>query len=932
MDHSLLITKLFIPRPRIDWIDRKQLIQSLEDGLHGGCHLTLVCAPAGYGKTSLVASWLAERSAADPHSRSAWLSIEEGDNDPQRFFTYLLAALRQVLPDFGEATASLLALPNSLPPANIMVALINELASIPELLSHSSPLVLILDDYHFIQYTILQDAIELLINQPPSGLHLVLITREDPPFPLARLRGRGEMTEVRVSDLRFLPDEISAFFQRLGGLGLLRLDLSREALLALGERCDGWAVGLRMAALSLKSAADPAAFLNSFNGSSRYVTDFLMEEVLHHQQLERVDFLKKTSILDRFNADLCGAVLGLDPERRQEECQAVLIELERAGLFIIPLSDNSSGVTGAGEDSFARSPGEPPWFRYHHLFADLLRSRLEPIETSRVHQRAAEWFEQQNLLPEAIQHAMAYATASGDTSLSTRLVRVGASRALQRAELSVLMVWLQSLPDEVLRENLDLAVYKAFLLFLNGKMQPAAELLSWLEQNRALQIQPNLVGRVMVLREWMNGVQTGQVDPSTALAAYHQLGEDDVLFKVLACQPLGGAQIRAGNPQAAGTIYKEGLRIGQKLANAAASLSNLFNYAFTLNIIGERGAAVRLCEEALPHFCDRHSRPLPVAGLILLPLGVLQYEANEVEKSIQTMTLGMDLCRQISPALVLIEASLVRANLAQGAADTAFALIQAARNQAEVMQLPRTLQIINSIEAQALLQQGQLEAAAHRYQQSGLSGDHTIQPARDMEYLTGVRLMLAQGQPQSALNLLDRLEEGAEQGGRMRFLMSACLLRCLALLHMDQQKPANAALEQAIRMAAPENYLRLFLDEDPTFAGLLPGVRLANPGFVDALLAALGKNAERALTSPFEPEPISSIETSPHHVIDLLSDRELEVFRLLAEGLSNQAIADHLVIALSTVKRHNSNIFNKLGVDNRTQALIQGQKLGILPG
>jgi LuxR family maltose regulon positive regulatory protein len=914
MDPSLLITKLYTPKPRADWIDRKHLVRALEKGLGAGSHLTLVCAPAGYGKTALVTSWLANRSPAAPHSSAVWLSLDEGDNDPLRFFTYLLAALRQVLPDVGEATISVLDLPNCPPPVNIMVMLINELATAPQFAARNDPLVLVVDDYHFIQFPPLQDAIELLVNQPPAGLHLVLVTREDPPFPLARLRGRGEMTEVRSADLRFQSAEINEFFQKLRILGMLHLELPREALLVLDERCDGWAVGLRMAALSLKGYQDIAAFLSAFGGSNRYITEFLMEEVLRYQPPERVDFLQKTAILERFNADLCGAVLGMDPAKRKEECQAILIELEHTNLFIIPLDDTASGT------------GAHTWFRYHHLFADLLRTRLEQSEKRSLHQNASQWFEQQGLLPEAIQHAL----ASGNAALAARLVHLEAGKALERAELGLLLGWLLRLPDEIVRGELDLAVYKALLLFLNGKMQPAAELLAWLERNTETQTRPNLLGRLMVLRTWMNGVLTGQVDPADAREAYNLLGEKDGLFRVLACQPLGRAQIRAGNPRAASVIYAEGLRTGKKLANPAASLGNLYSCAFSMNMEGRRAAAVQLCEEVLPHFCDRQSRPLPVAGLILLPLGVLQYEANEVEKSIQAMTLGLDLCRQISPALVLIETSLVRAYISQGAVDAAFAVIDTARQEAEAMQIPRTLQIIDVIEAQALLQLGQVAAAAQRFEQSGLPGAEPLEIVRDMEYLTGVRLMLAQGQPHAAMNLLDRLEEGAQEGGRMRFLMSACLLRCLAWLQMGRQQPAKAALEQAVRLAAPENYLRLFLDEDPTFAALLPGARPVSPGFVDALLAALGKNSEPAIPSANQPRPIFAIETGPRNSFDLLSVRELEVLRLMAEGFSNQEIADRLVIALTTVKRHNSNIYNKLGVANRTQALIKGQKLGIL--
>ncbi|RPJ39752.1 MAG: hypothetical protein EHM21_15380, partial [Chloroflexi bacterium] len=551
MNSALLVTKLYLPEPRPDRIVRPRLVQRLNDGLHSGCRLTLVCAPAGYGKTTLVSDWLASLEPAG-EGPVMWLSLDEGDNDPRTFFTYLLAALRRAYPETGESIASLLGLAQLPPLSSLMVLWINELAGFGERVSRPGRLVLVLDDYQCIHHPPLHDAVELLLNQAPTGLHLALVTREDPPFPLARLRGQGRMTEIRAADLRFYREESEAFFQTA-----LHQALPEDLLLILNERCEGWAAGLRMAALSLKTCQDPAAFIQAFGGSHHHITDFLMEEVLQRLPQEMRTFIHQTAILDRFNAGLCCALAGADEPEQKEDCRRLLLDLNRANLFIIALDETRT------------------WYRFHTLFADLLRSRLEASEKQHLHRRAALWFEREGLLREGIQHAL----AAQDLALAAGLVRSAAGEAIQRADLGLLMSWLQSLPVELVSGDPDLAFYQSFLFFMNGKMQPAAEMLARLEENAALAAHPRLSGRVMVLRAWMDSVIKGQVDVERVHQAYALMGTEDVLFQVLACQPLGSAQVKAGNLPAASAIFAEAWRAGQKLANPAASLGNLYSWA-----------------------------------------------------------------------------------------------------------------------------------------------------------------------------------------------------------------------------------------------------------------------------------------------------------------------------------------------------------------
>src|SRR5579859_2424505 len=428
----ILATKLYIPPPRPQLVPRPRLIERLNHGLQAGSKLTLIAAPAGFGKTTLVSEWVA-------HSQRpvAWLSLDEGDNDPSGFLAYLVAALRTIDASLGaEALSQLHAERRQPPPAElILTSLINELAAAPQ------AVVLVLDDYHLIESQPIHAALTFLLDHLPRQLHLVMTSRADPALPLARLRARGELTDLRAGDLRFTPDEAAAFLNQVMGLSL-----SAENVAALETRTEGWIAGLQMAALSMQGREDIGHFVQAFTGSHRYIIDYLVEEVLQRQPESVRSFLLQTSILDRLSGPLCEAVTG------QADGSGRLQGLERANLFVVPLDDQRQ------------------WYRYHHLFADVLRVRLREVEPSQVpalHRRASEWYARNELPLEAIQHAL----AAEDFERAASLVELAWPAVARSWQDATLQSWLKALPDNLVRRRPVLSVYFAGAALIGGDLE-----------------------------------------------------------------------------------------------------------------------------------------------------------------------------------------------------------------------------------------------------------------------------------------------------------------------------------------------------------------------------------------------------------------------------------------------------------------------------
>ncbi len=901
----LLTTKLYIPPVRPDWVPRPHLIARLDAGLYR--KVTLISAPAGSGKTTLASAWLsrlpraavdrARAGEAEPARRDvAWLSLDEGDSDPARFFAYLLAALGTVEASLGQGLRHLVEASQLSSIHSIVTALINDLAARPE------PLVLALDDYHTVDDLAIHEALGMLVERQPANLHLVLITRHDPPLPLSRLRGRGQVTEVRQHDLRFSPQEAVRFLNESMGL-----QLAPSEVALLEARTEGWIAGLQMAALSMQGR-DPggvAEFIAGFSGRYHFLLDYLADEVLSRQPEEVQAFLLRTSILKRMCGPLCDAVLKTGGRAQGKE---MLAKIEAANLFTVPLDD------------------ERLWYRYHSLFGELLRARLQetqPEQVSQLHRRAAAWHEQEGSGAEAVHHAL----ASQDDELAAAVVERTITRisTWSRTDVSMILRWLQALPDDVTRDRPWLRLFASRTLYVSGQPEAASRILqqleSWLRDHPEVPEAERLAGLVTIDRA-SYAVVLGDVQEARELArqVLADVPDDDPIARFRTPAILGMAALRAGDVVEAQRSFSTALDIVQDAGLSFAAVPFLCNLAETLILQGRLRQAMQTCAEAMKLGTVRGERMF-VAGFVGLEMGKILYEWNDLPAAERHLLEGLDLLTQggISESFGSIHAVLALVRQARGDLQGA---LDAARQAVECAQrdgIPRLRILVSAYQARIWLAQGRHDLAAawaRGYQQVG-----ETEYLREFEDLTLVRVLLAEGRPAEALALLAPMLPSANGAGRLGAVIEIQALRALALHALDDLDAALDALEQALALAEPEGYLGLFAELGPPMVALLKGAGSHGiaPQYVGRLLAAFAPH------EPLRPD----LETQP--LVEPLTDRELEVLRLLAERLSNREIGRRLFISLPTVKSHTRSIYGKLGVHSRDQAVARARALAILP-
>ena len=893
MTTPLLTTKLYIPPPRPNLVPRPRLVERLDEGLRLGNRLTLISAPAGFGKTTLLSEWVG--SCGRP---VAWVSLDKGDEDPARFLSYFVAALQTIEANVGEGMLSAFQAPQPPPIEAILTALINEIAALPD------PCALVLDDYHVIKAQPIHDALTFLLDHLPSQMHLIIATRVDPPLPIAHLRGRGQLTELRLTDLRFTHDEAAALLNQVMGL-----DLSADDVVALASRTEGWIAGLQMAAASMQGQEDVAGFIQAFTGSDRYILDYLIEEVFHRQPSSVQTFLLQTAILNRLTGSLCDAVTG------QDDGQATLERLERANLFIVPL-DN-----------------ERRWYRYHRLFADLLRKRLhqaQPDLVPTLHSRASGWYEQNELMAAAIDHAL----SAGDLERAARLIEQAAEATLMRSEIATFLSWMEMLPDELVRARPLLCVFHAGALLWGGCPLDAIEA----RLQDAVEADPDgsVTGEVAAIRALLAAHQ-GDVRHSTELSdrALELLPEESLFLRSVVAGSLGLAYLWSGDIVAATRTFDKLARIGQETGNFMLTVMALRRLARLRRMQGQLHEARAFYEQALELAVDRQGRPLPIAGLAMTGLGELWREWNDLEAATRYLTEGIELIHQWAETGTLEGyLYLARVRQAQGDEDGTREAIQKAQQLAlktdttEVDDLSVALQ-----QARLWAAQGNLEAALRWVEERGVGRDvgPTALETRDdlldyhlrkYEYLVLARVLIKQDQPDKALALLEPLLPRMEQQGQIGMVIEIQVLKALALQAQGNVAQAITALERALSLAEPGDYVRIFVDEGPPMAQLLyeAAARGIAPDYTGKLLAAFPVS-----------EPASTSQEPPAEMVEPLSERELEVLHFIEEGLSNREIAQKLFLSMSTVKVHTYNIYSKLGVHSRTQAVAKARALGILP-
>ncbi len=893
----LLATKLHVPRARPGFVPRPRLLERLAEGM--ACELVLVCTPAGFGKTTLLGDWV--RRSRRP---VAWLSLDDGDNDPARFWRHVAAALDGVRPGVAERVGALLGprAPRSF--EGLVSALVNELAGVAE------EVVLVLDDYHLIQAPPVHASLGFLLEHLPGSLRLVVTSRADPPLPLPRLRAGGQLAELREAELRFTSEEAAALLRTAVGPGL-----SEAAVVALEVRTEGWAAGLQLAALSLRGHADPAGFVATFTGSHRYVLDYLTEEVLARQPEPLRGFLLETSVLERLSGPLCEAVTG------RADSQQLLEEIERANLFLVPLDE----VRG--------------WWRYHQLFAELLRARLQRERPDRVpalHHAAAGWCQAHGLADEAVRHAL----AAGEVEWAAQLVEEHLQARFQRWGATVNR-WLKALPAELVSSRPRLLLASAVWAVVGGRVEEVEPLLQAAERALATTLagdasEPSAGGtlsglaNVPAMIPLLRGELARERGDAERTIGFARQGlaladADDRYLRYLGRWQLAVGTLlqgRVGDAEAA----LAGLAADPWAAGADRYFAVRARYILGRGqrAQGRLGAALRSCQQALELAAAPAGRPLPAAGVAYVGLAEVLYERGELDAALRHATEGVGLCRQLAQPLPLVAGLAILAWIRQAQGDRVGAL-EAVAEAERVQVSPAVVALFNPVPtlwARLALAHSQVAEAALWVKQRGLAPDDQPSYPREAEYLVLARVLLAEHAPDGALGLLQRLHDLAVAQGRTGSVIEVRALQALALDEVGDEAGALAALAEALALAAPEGYLRVFVDEGVPMARLLGKLAMGQAKAVAQVPPAyLGR-----LLDGFDQAGVGV----PPGLAMPLSGRELEVLALLGAGKLNKAIAGELMISLDTVKRHVSHILAKLGAANRTQAVTRARELGLL--
>jgi LuxR family maltose regulon positive regulatory protein len=888
MPETLLSTKFFIPTGRPQLVSRPRLNEKLNGGLQR--KLTLISAPAGFGKTTLVADWLKNLEGEGDGEKqskvlSAWLALDESDNDPTRFYSYFISSLThfKVIGDVvGNDLLSMLQSPQMSSIEGVLTELINALSRI------SQKIIFVLDDYHLIDLQSVHDTLGFLLENSPQQFHLAIATREDPQISLGRLRAGGQLTELRAIDLRFTSDEAADFLNEAMGLELTSGDVAK-----LESRTEGWIAGLQLAAISLQGRENPTELINSFTGSHRFVVDYLIEEVLD-QQLEDVQqFLLQTSILDQLNGSLCDAVTG------EVNSQQILENLEWSNLFIIPLDNDRH------------------WYRYHHLFADLLGTRLQRQETTGIrevsveelHIRASKWYEENGMEVEAFHHA----ALANDFDRAERLIEGNGLPISFRGIAAPVLSWLDSLPVPILNSHPSFWVSYAMTLLTIGQVDQAEEKLlaaeNALEDAEDNGFTRDLFGRIATIRA---NIAVGPRQAETILEqlkiAFNNLDPQNLTYRTAAIWNLGIAHEFQGNREAAREAYSEAITKSKIAGNVY------------IQVLASTGLAnIQLAQNQLREAEKTFKRVLNLVGDLPIPVGVhvhhclgqIYYEWNEQDLAKKHANECLILAKPFkdqNDTYYECRLLLAKIHFAEGDLESAKRLLDEVGQSFSTTQFPNLFYALVETRVRWLLKGGHIEEAFD------LAEEHDNSRSKS-------RVFIAQGKYSNALEILDAENKKAEEMDLRDEVLASLILRAITHSAMSDQDKALSLLEEGIRMAKPGGFIRIFVDEGSQMAKLLYSLisEDKNTEYIQKVLAAFPVEQSSKKLSEVEGE-----------WIEPLSEREIEVLQLIAEGMTNQEVGSKLFLSLNTVKVHTRNIYSKLHVNNRTQAVSKAKGLGLL--
>jgi LuxR family maltose regulon positive regulatory protein len=885
MPTQLLSTKLYIPHPRSNLVSRPRLIKLLNKEWNR--KLTLISAPAGYGKSTLLSEWINQSELP-----FCWLSLDKQDNDLYRFLSYILASLDSIHFKLDEQIPNLYQSHPTIELTTLLIPLINQI------LDYEDRFSMVLDDYHLIENQEIHEAVTFLLENIPQNMHLVIAGRTDPPIQLAQLRARGELSEIRVADLRFTIGEAIKFLNQTMGL-----DLTVSDVTTLTDKTEGWIAGLQLAAISLQKHSDKHTFVTAFAGDDRYIADYLLDEALQFQPNHIQTFLLQTSILDRLCAPLCDTVTGRNDSRE------ILTELENANLFLVPLDNQRN------------------WYRYHRLFADLLRIRLKQEARESVadlYQRASSWHERRQMLSEAVRLSL----LGGNAERVAQLMEGHLLAVVSTSELTILNQLLTTLPEGTISANPWLALAMAWGMAYEWKFESIEPLLDEALSNLQVfdeKTRDRLKGRISVLRSYVAGARRDYTSSiRIAQNALKDIPDNDLSMRSFTLLIIGNAYRREGNLERALEFHNDALSHSEEAGDTFLSVIILTRLTDIYRIMGQLNRAYKTGNQALEmveRYQKRAGTPSFISGYLKLRLSDVYYERNELEMALQCAEVGLDLARQWG---AYDSTSLGYFNSAK--------IYQALGNYRQAYNSLREFKetypseqrwqykIASAIETEIHLHTGNLQGANDWMESCGLSLDDQIQFMDFQFYDVLAQVLIARGQLSDAQVLLERLLRIAEETGAAEDEIRTLGRLALILQKQGNEDAAIAMLGRALALAASDGYLRTFIDQGESMAQLVyqASLRGINPIFCNQLLDGFTISAV-------------SDHISQDDLVEPLSNREVEVLAHIAEGDTNQEIAQNLHLSLYTVKSHARNIYSKLGVKNRTEAVAKARLLGILP-
>ncbi|WP_030518866.1 LuxR C-terminal-related transcriptional regulator [Nocardia sp. NRRL WC-3656] len=905
---ALLAAKLRVPGLRRGFVPRPRLVGRLDAALTHG--LVLVCAPAGFGKTGLLAEW-----ARSGRGTLAWVSLDAADNDPARFWRHVVAALDRARPGIVEQLSPLLGPPAPTSFEALVTALINEF----DARSDGDEVRLVVDDYHLIDVRAVHAALTLLVEHLPTGLRLVLATRSDPPLPLARLRARGQMAELRAEELRFASDEAAALLR-----GATGGDVPDAAVTMLTTRTEGWAAGLQLAGLSLRTQANPTRFAAEFSGSHRYILDYLAGEVLEQLSEQVRGFLLETSVLERLSGELCDAVTG------RADSQEMLEGIESAGLFLVPLDE----VRG--------------WWRYHHLFAGLLRAQLQherPGHARALHRHAGAWCESHGLAEEAVHHAL----RAGDTTWAAGVIERYFDEIFRRGEQATVHRWLCELPSELIRSRPRLCLAQAWMALVGSDLDAAGPRLDAAERTSADPGEESFEPSVGRAASWLADVPAAIAVARARLACMHgdaeaaaafaaralaELGEDNWMLESLTWWQLGMAEWLRGRLREAEQAFASSIAQWHAADERSLAVRGYYHLGQVQCAQGRLDAALGTYRRALEITAPRGVVTLATAGMGYVGVAEVAYQRGDLEAALRDVTEGIAHCRQLTYTQPLAAGLATLAWIRQAEGDPAGAL--EAIGEAERLTPGTTMaDPFTSVPVQWArlhLAQGDLATAAHWTKERGLSAQDEPDCSREPDYLVLARLLIARDMPGPALALLEKMLATATRD-HVRSIIEIQALRALALAARGADNTAVDILADALTLAYEQGYVRVFADEGAAMGVLLRrliAARQEGHAAPDVPLRYLARVLHGLGRSRVVHDSGSSATTTVPGLVEQLTAREREVLGLLVAGRSNRRIADELVVSVETVKKHLTHIFGKLGAVNRTEAVDRARQLGLI--